>query len=356
MSADPIDLEVVNTGTYDDDGTGDNLRGAFDKGNTNALTLQNHANDRDNPHGVTAHQTGAYTQGEVDALIADLGTISDLLSLLGQINAIATPIQAAATAIDSALATVQAAVTATGGDAAAAHTDRLAADATITTTQGYRDQAQGYRDQAQGYAQAAAGSASTVDGTAFMKRDGSQAATGEQILAASAAGRASLRIPSGVDPTTPVEGALWNAAGVFKAFMGGVARRILDDTWFGTAAQVLANAANKVLSVAALWAAQVPVTLTWAATITPDASTFLNASVTLAGNTTLANPTNLKAGQSGLIRLVQDATGSRTLTFGSLWKFPGDKPIASTAAGAVDALAYYYDGTNLLCSYQKAYA
>ena len=53
--------------------------------------------------------------------------------------------------------------------------------------------------------------------------------------------------------------------------------------------------------------------LTDAATITPDFSTGNNFSVTLGGNRTLANPTNLTAGQSGMIFVTQDATGGRTL-------------------------------------------
>ena len=82
-------------------------------------------------------------------------------------------------------------------------------------------------------------------------------------------------------------------------------------------------------------------TLTDGATITPDYSTFNNFSVTLGGNRTLANPTNLQPGQSGVIWVSQDATGSRTLTFGSYWKFPGNTaPTLTTTASAVDAIVY----------------
>ena len=55
------------------------------------------------------------------------------------------------------------------------------------------------------------------------------------------------------------------------------------------------------------------VTLTDGATVTPDMADGNNFSLTLGGNRTLANPTNLTAGQSGSIFLVQDGTGSRTL-------------------------------------------
>lgn len=84
-----------------------------------------------------------------------------------------------------------------------------------------------------------------------------------------------------------------------------------------------------------------PVDLTDAATITPNfaAGNFFN--VTLGGNRTLANPTNLVAGQSGSIFITQDATGSRTLAYGSFWDFAGGTaPTLSTAANTVDRLDY----------------
>lgn len=84
--------------------------------------------------------------------------------------------------------------------------------------------------------------------------------------------------------------------------------------------------------------------LTDGATITPDFSATNNYSVTLGGNRTLANPTNLTAGQSGAIVITQDGTGSRTLAYGSYWKFPGGTaPTLTTTASAVDVLAYYVE-------------
>ena len=86
--------------------------------------------------------------------------------------------------------------------------------------------------------------------------------------------------------------------------------------------------------------------LTDGATITPDFNTANNFSVTLGGNRTLANPTNLTAGQSGVITVTQDATGSRTLAFGSQWKFPGGTaPTLTTTAAAVDVIAYYAESS-----------
>jgi hypothetical protein len=82
-------------------------------------------------------------------------------------------------------------------------------------------------------------------------------------------------------------------------------------------------------------------TLTDGTTITPDFDAACNFAVTLGGNRTLANPTNIAAGQSGSIFISQDATGSRTLAFGSYWDFiSGTAPTLTTTASAVDRIDY----------------
>jgi hypothetical protein len=83
------------------------------------------------------------------------------------------------------------------------------------------------------------------------------------------------------------------------------------------------------------------VTLTDGATITPDFSTGNNFTVTLGDNRTLANPTNTTVGQSGVLYIVQDGTGSRTLGVGTHWHFPaGTAPTLTTTANAVDVFAF----------------
>ena len=68
--------------------------------------------------------------------------------------------------------------------------------------------------------------------------------------------------------------------------------------------------------------------------------------MTLGGNRTLANPTNLTAGQSGVIMVSQDSSGSRTLAFGNYWKFAGGTaPTLTTTASAVDVIAFFVDST-----------
>ena len=89
-----------------------------------------------------------------------------------------------------------------------------------------------------------------------------------------------------------------------------------------------------------------PVTLTDSATVATDLSLANNFEVTLGGNRTLGAPTNVVAGQSGVIRVVQDATGSRTLAYNSVFKFPGGTaPTLTTTANAVDLLAYHVEST-----------
>ena len=82
-------------------------------------------------------------------------------------------------------------------------------------------------------------------------------------------------------------------------------------------------------------------TLTDAATVTPDFAASNNYTLTLGGNRTIANPTNLTAGQSGSIFLLQDGSGSRTVAWGSYWDFAGGvAPVLTTAARAVDRVDY----------------
>ena len=87
--------------------------------------------------------------------------------------------------------------------------------------------------------------------------------------------------------------------------------------------------------------------LTDGATITANFALANNFSVTLGGNRTLANPSNQTAGQTGVITITQDGTGSRTLAYGSNWKFPaGAAPTLTTTANAVDVLAYYCESAS----------
>jgi hypothetical protein len=83
------------------------------------------------------------------------------------------------------------------------------------------------------------------------------------------------------------------------------------------------------------------ITLADTSTITMNLAQTNNFSVTLGGNRILANVTNSTAGQSGFIVIRQDTTGSRTLSFGTGWRFPSNSaPTLTTTANAVDMIVY----------------
>jgi len=89
-------------------------------------------------------------------------------------------------------------------------------------------------------------------------------------------------------------------------------------------------------------------TLVDGASISWDASANQVTSVTLAGNRTLAAPTNLVDGAVYLLMVIQDGTGSRTLSYNAVFKFTGGTaPTLTTTAAAKDILVFYSDGTNL---------
>ena len=98
-------------------------------------------------------------------------------------------------------------------------------------------------------------------------------------------------------------------------------------------------------------------TLTDAGTIAWDVSVAQVAKVTLGGNRTLGAPTNLIDGATYILRVKQDGTGSRTLAYNAVFKWPGGTaPVLSTAANALDILTFVSDGTYLYGVAQKAFS
>lgn len=83
--------------------------------------------------------------------------------------------------------------------------------------------------------------------------------------------------------------------------------------------------------------------LTSAATVTADFAAANNFSLTLAHNVTLANPSNLTAGQSGVVVITQGSGTAYTVAYGSYWKFSGGTPTMSTGLSSVSTLAYYVE-------------
>ena len=90
-------------------------------------------------------------------------------------------------------------------------------------------------------------------------------------------------------------------------------------------------------------------TLTDQATITWDASTQDVCKVTLGGNRTLAAPTNNTTGQFISILVIQDGTGSRTLTWNAVFEFAEDTaPTLTTTASKGDVFVFRYNGSKWL--------
>jgi hypothetical protein len=89
-------------------------------------------------------------------------------------------------------------------------------------------------------------------------------------------------------------------------------------------------------------------TLTDGATINWDVNSGATATVTLGGNRTVAAPTNLVAGAFYALEIIQDGSGSKTLTWNSVFKFAnGVAPVLSSAASARDYVVFRSNGTNL---------
>jgi hypothetical protein len=90
-------------------------------------------------------------------------------------------------------------------------------------------------------------------------------------------------------------------------------------------------------------------TLTDGATITWDSSVAQVAKVTLGGNRTLSAPTNGATGQFISLLVIQDGTGSRTLTWNSAYEFASDTaPTLTTTASLGDLFTFRYNGTKWL--------
>lgn len=82
-------------------------------------------------------------------------------------------------------------------------------------------------------------------------------------------------------------------------------------------------------------------TLAYSSTITPDLTIGNDVSITLTGNATLANPSALVPGTSGHIFIFQDSVGSRTLAYGSYYKFVGGViPGLSVPPNSLDIIPY----------------
>lgn len=98
----------------------------------------------------------------------------------------------------------------------------------------------------------------------------------------------------------------------------------------------------------------VPASTNTSTSIAPNLANGTIVRYTANSNFTFNGFTSPVAGQSGTVIITQDATGSRTLT--STMKFAGGSKTLSTAAGSIDIISVFYDGSVYYASLTKGYA
>lgn len=200
-----------------------------------------------------------------------------------------------------------------------------------------------------------------VDSAAAIAFSKLAALTSGNILVGNASNQAASVALSG-DATISNTGVLTIAAGaVVTADLADSAvttAKIADSNV--TTAKIAANAVDSTKvntsSVAVLGTAQEytrahnfnATTLTDAANISWDLSQNQVAAVTLGGNRTLSNPTNQVDGAVYILEVKQDATGNRTLSFDTAYKWPGGTaPVVTPTANKISILTFISDGTSM---------
>lgn len=134
----------------------------------------------------------------------------------------------------------------------------------------------------------------------------------------------------------------------------------MADVQLSTLGAVVKTAYDGETDVAKEWTATQnfnSTTLTDGANIAWDAAANQVCQVTLAGNRTLDNPTNMVDGATYVLRVIQDVGGTNTLAFGTAYLWPGGTaPTISAAGDAIDILTFISDGTNMYGVFSQAFA
>lgn len=150
---------------------------------------------------------------------------------------------------------------------------------------------------------------------------------------------AELNFGTSVNELIPVSSADTRYANVSSDETITGAYTFTSTTSFNTT-EVIFNTTEVIASATQAYSKPVSVAVASSA-VSLDFSTGNNFTTILNGNVSIANPTTPQPGQSGIIYIRQDATGSRTMSFNSSWDFAGGTaPTLSTAANAIDALIY----------------
>lgn len=105
------------------------------------------------------------------------------------------------------------------------------------------------------------------------------------------------------------------------------------------------------LSVANVYTAQQNFgtqTLTYGGTIAWNLATQQVASIAMAGNATLSNPSNMVDGGTYILKVTQDATGSRILSYAANYNFGASgAPVLTITPSLSDYLTFISDGTKM---------
>jgi hypothetical protein len=168
----------------------------------------------------------------------------------------------------------------------------------------------------------------------------------------------SIGMPSLGNPITIANAAI--IAAVLTGYASGAGTVASTDTILAAIQKLNGNAALKaLLTTNTFSAAQIgtPTALTSTSnSMAIDLSAANNFSHTFTENTTLANPSNPVAGQSGCIALTQHASSAKTLAYGNQWieATTGTAPTVSTTVGAQNLLSYYvFDSTHIYYTLNK---
>jgi len=154
----------------------------------------------------------------------------------------------------------------------------------------------------------------------------------------------------GIPPTNSVDSTILQDSAVTDAKLASGGKIKFNTTGFTTIGNSTLNSNHHLVvynNVNTAYANVSNQTLTDASTITWDLFLGQVATVTIAGNRTFGAPQNMRVG-TYILHVIQDGTGSRTITWNSAYKFPaGVAPTLTSTASARDVFSFISDGTNM---------
>jgi hypothetical protein len=207
--------------------------------------------------------------------------------------------------------------------------------------------------------------ASSLGGTTALTLSGSA----QVYLTLTALSTITALISGGSINNTPI-GATTPSTGVFTTLTANTAAASTNTTQVATTAYVLgqvATATPSALGTAAVGTSlffaradhvhllptrntidQGTVALTSGTTIATNCALGNIFTVTIGTNATLSNPTNLQPGAHYMWVIKQDSSGSRVLTYGTVFKWANAAvPTLTTAANSYDIITAISDGTSV---------